>query len=90
MVVVLTGLAGSTALEEAQTLMIGGCATDTLAPILKMYGVKDEEAKASIYVVVYLSSTSLCYFSAPLLCIGSLINVFCFIYACILSCKMYG
>ena len=57
-VYVFTELAGSTALEEAQTLMIGSCATDTLAPLLKMHGLKDEEAKASTrstYVVGFVN-----------------------------------
>ena len=30
--------------------MVGGCAMDTLAPLFKMFGVKEEAAKASTCV----------------------------------------
>ena len=41
------GFAGTNALEEANILMIGGCVLDTLSPLYKMYGVKEQDAKAS-------------------------------------------
>ncbi|KAI0213525.1 S-crystallin SL11 [Lamellibrachia satsuma] len=42
------GFAGSNTLEEAQVLMMGACVLDTLTPLFKMYGLKEEEAKDEI------------------------------------------
>lgn len=42
------GFAGANTLEEAQVLMIGNCVMDTLTPLFKMFGLKDEEAKDEI------------------------------------------
>ncbi|KAK2163090.1 hypothetical protein NP493_1485g00055 [Ridgeia piscesae] len=39
------GFAGINTLEEAQVLMIGNCVMDTLMPLFKMHGVKEEEVK---------------------------------------------
>jgi len=45
--IVFAGFAGINTLEEAQVLMIGNCVMDTLMPLFKMHGVKEEEVKAS-------------------------------------------
>ena len=50
----IAGFAGSNTLEEAQILMVGGCAMDTLAPLFKMFGVKEQDAKASTCVVGFI------------------------------------
>ena len=47
MFVLIAGFAGSNTLEEAQVLMMGACIMDTLTPLFKMHGLKEEEAKAS-------------------------------------------
>ena len=47
MFVLIAGFAGSNTLEEAQVLMMGACVMDTLTPLFKMHGLKEEEAKAS-------------------------------------------
>ena len=48
------GFVGSNTLEEAHILMVGGCAVDTLTPLIKMHGVKEQDAKASTCVVAYI------------------------------------
>ena len=49
MTIIFTGFAGANTLEEAQVLMIGNCVMDTLMPLFKMHGVKEEEVKASTW-----------------------------------------
>ena len=44
------GFAGTNVLEEANILMIGGCVLDTLSPLFKMYGLKEQDAKASTHI----------------------------------------
>ena len=43
----IAGFAGMNALEEVNILMIGGCVLDTLSTLYQMYGVKEQDAKAS-------------------------------------------
>ncbi len=49
--VVFTGFAGANTLEEAQVLMIGSCAADTLTPLFATNGLKEEKAKARTHTV---------------------------------------
>ena len=52
------GFAGSNTLEEAQILMVGGCAVDILTPLVKMHGVKEQDAKASAREVGYINNNN--------------------------------
>ena len=52
--IVFAGFAGDNTLEEAQVLMIGNCVMDTLTPLFKMHGVKEEEVKASTWYCLHI------------------------------------
>ena len=51
--VTFAGFAGSSALDEAKILMILGCAVDTTESVVALFGMTDDEAKASTLLTLF-------------------------------------
>ena len=51
--VTFAGFAGSSALDEAKILMILGCAVDTTESVVALFGMNDNEAKASTLLTLF-------------------------------------